>query len=220
MLKHILTLSTAFVVLCNHPLCAQEANEPAAESAAQEEESISLDALLKEASYVTKVKPKKKASVYFILRSHSRCGFCRKITPEMNALYKDMKGKGAEIIMLNGDPDTEKASKWAEETDITIPMITPETAAVVGAKVPAGGSGGTPNIMAVMEDGTQIEGVSGASKCPELVSGWKDMVKEAKKAEKEKAREKSKAKGKKDSARKQKKSKKKKSKKDSPDEDI
>ena len=154
-----------------------------AEEATEQVETVSIPDLVKEAQYVTKVKPKKKASVYFFLRSHSRCGFCRKIVPEMNALYKEMKNKGAELIMLNGDPDAEKAAAWAKEMDITIPMVTPESCGPIAAVVPAGGSGGSPNITAVMADGTRLEGVSGASKCPELVGTWKDLVKVARKAE-------------------------------------
>lgn len=171
------------------PLHAQENAEEQTELASEETEEISIPELLQKVKFVTKVKPKKKAQVYFFLRSHSRCGFCRKITPEMNELYKAMKNKGAELIMLNGDPDTETAKKWADETDISYPMITPETASVIGAVVPGGGTGGSPNVMAVTADGTQIEGTSGASKCPALVGGWKDMVKEAKKAEAKKKAE-------------------------------
>ena len=182
------------------PLYAQDSAEEETELASEETEKVSIPELLQKVKFATKVKPKKKAQVYFFLRSHSRCGFCRKITPEMNELYKEMKNKGAELIMLNGDPDTETARKWADETDISYPMITPETASVIGAVVPGGGSGGSPNVMAVMADGTQIEGTSGASKCPALVSCWKDMVKEARKAEAKKKAEASKkkrAKGKK-----------------------
>ena len=154
-----------------------------AEEATEQVETVSIPDLVKEAEYVTRVKPKKKASVYFFLRSHSRCGFCRKIAPQMNELYKEMKNKGAELIMLNGDPDAEKAAAWAKEMDITIPMVTPESCGPIAAVVPAGGSGGSPNITAVMADGTRLEGVSGASKCPELVGTWKDLVKVARKAE-------------------------------------
>lgn len=104
----------------------------------------------------------------------------------MNNLYKEMKNKGAVIIMLNGDPDTAKAKEWADAKSIEFPMITPETASVIASKVPGGGSGGTPNVMAVMADGTQIEGTSGYTKCPKLVGTWKDMVRDARKAENQK----------------------------------
>lgn len=155
-----------------------EVSEPA-----EQEQVVSIPDMVKEAKYATKVKPKKKAYVYFFLRSHSRCGFCRKITPQMNEAYKEMKNKGAEIIMLNCDPDAEKAAAWAKETDITIPMVTPESCGPIAAVVPGGGSGGTPNITAVTADGTRLDGVSGASSCSEIVTRWKDMVKEAKKAQ-------------------------------------
>ena len=179
----------AFMIMFGSLFClgtlvhAQDVAEDATEQTTEQVETVSIPDLVKEAEYVTKVKPKKKAFVYFFLRSHSRCGFCRKIAPQMNDLYKEMKNKGAELIMLNGDPDAEKAAAWAKEMDITIPMVTPESCGPIAAVVPAGGSGGSPNITAVMADGTRLDGVSGASKCPELVGSWKDMVKEAKKAE-------------------------------------
>lgn len=185
----------AFMILFGSLFClgtllpAQDVAEEATEETTEQVETVSIPDMVKEAKYVTKVKPKKKAYVYYFLRSHSRCGFCRKIVPQMNELYKEMKNKGAEVIMLNGDPDTEKAAAWAKEMDITIPMVTPESCGPIAAVVPGGGSGGSPNVTAVMADGTRLDGVSGASKCPELVGSWKDMVKEAKKAEAEKKAE-------------------------------
>ena len=202
------------------PLRAQEEAEASAaetEELAKEKEVISIPDLLKEVEYVTKEKPKKKAYVYYFLRSHSKCGPCQAVIAPLNNLYAEMKNKGAVIIMLNGDADTETAKKWAEEKNITFPMITPDTAGVIGAKVPAGGSGGTPNIMAVMADGEQIEGTSGYSKCPTLVGTWKDMVKEAKKAEAKKKAESAKTKKK---ARKKKSKKAKKAKKAAAEAEI
>lgn len=180
MMKRILTLMSGLLLLAGWvaPTYAQEETETE-----QPAEEISIPDLLKEVKFVTKAKPKKKAYVYFFLRSHSTCGPCQAVIPSMNTLYKEMKNKGAEIIMLNGDPDTETAKKWADDKDIEFPMITPDTASVIGSKVPGGGSGGTPNVMAVMADGTQIEGTSGYTKCPTLVGNWKDMIKDARKAE-------------------------------------
>lgn len=216
-MKKLLTLFGTLLLLGGlvAPLHAQDEVEDAAAEAEteqaeeeQEPEVISIPDLLKEVKYVTKEKPKKKANVYYFLRSHSKCGPCQAVIGSMNELYAEMKNKGAIIIMLNGDADTETAKKWAVEKNITFPMITPETAGVIGAKVPAGGSGGTPNIMAVMADGEQIEGTSGYKKCPVLVGTWKDMVKDAKKAEAKKKAEAAKAKKKKGKKKKSKKAKK------------
>ena len=193
MMKKLLMLLCGLVVatgLLASPAMGQEEDT----DTTAETQQVSIPELLEKVKYVTKVKPKKKAYVYIFLRSHAKCGFCRKITPDMNKLYKEMKGKGCELIMLNGDPNTEAAKDWAKESDITIPMITPETTSGISAVVPGGGSGGTPNVMAVMADGTQIEGASGASGSTTLVATWKDMVKDAKKAEKEKKAEARKAK--------------------------
>ena len=140
--------------------------------------------MLAEVEYLTKVKPKKKVSVYYILRSHSKCGFCRQITPDLIAAYKAMKGKGAEIILLSGDADVAEAEKWAKEAGMTYPIVTNATMSHV--TVPGGGSGGYPNISVVTADGTVLDGASGASKCKELVADWKSFVKDAKKAEKTK----------------------------------
>ena len=215
-MKQLLTLFGTLLLLGGlvAPLHAQEAEDAAAEAETeqaaeeQEPEVISIPDLLKEVEYVTKEKPKKKAYVYYFLRSHSKCGPCQAVIAPLNNLYAEMKNKGAVIIMLNGDADTETAKKWAEEKNISFPMITPDTAGVIGAKVPAGGSGGTPNIMAVMADGEQIEGTSGYSKCPTLVGTWKEMVKDAKKAEARKKADAAKAKKKKGKKKKAKKARK------------
>lgn len=210
-MKRLLTILGTLFLLGGlvTPLNAQEEMEDATtetEAAAEEKEAISIPDLLKEVQYVTKEKPKKKASVYFFLRAHSKCGPCQAVIGSMNAAYAEMKNKGAIVIMINGDADTATAKSWADEKEIAFPMITPETASIIGSKVPAGGNGGTPNVMAVMADGEQIEGTIGYTKCPALVGNWKDMVKEARKAESKKKAEAKKAKKKK-KARKSKKAK-------------
>ena len=193
------------------PLHAEDDVE---DEAAEEEVVISIPDMVSKATYVTKVKPKKKAYVYFFLRSHSACGPCRAITQRMNELYKEMKSKGAELIMLNGDPKVEAAKEWADDAKIDFPMIAPGSGKDIAAAVPGGGSGGTPNVMAVTADGEQIEGTSGSSKVPALVEGWKDMVKDAKKSASKKA-----AAAKKAKAAKKKKASRKKSRKAENDED-
>lgn len=181
------------------PLAAQGADDAAAEETVadgDEGDSISIPEILKEVKYATKVKPKKKAYVYFFVRSHSGCGPCRSLVPKCISLYKEMKGKGAELIMLNCGSSAETAKAWAEEAGMTYPVITPETVNMV--KVPAGGTGGTPNVVAVTSWGEVLDNTSGASKCGPLMEDWKKLVKDAKKAERErKAKDKKKAKKKK-----------------------
>lgn len=169
------------------PNCAYAQDTPAAAEVETTEstkatETVSVPDMLKEVKFLTKAKPKKKVHVYFILRSHSKCGFCRKITPEMNELYKAMKGKGAELIMLSGDSDRKVAKEWATEAEMSYPIVTHETAGAV--ILPSGGSGGTPNIVAVTPDGTVLESGSGASACTRIAGSWKELVKDAKKAKK------------------------------------
>lgn len=163
------------------PNCAYAQDTPAA-AEVETTETVSVPDMLKEVKFLTKAKPKKKVHVYFILRSHSKCGFCRKITPEMNELYKAMKGKGAELIMLSGDSDRKVAKEWATEAEMSYPIVTHETAGAV--ILPSGGSGGTPNIVAVTPDGTVLESGSGASACTRIAGSWKELVKDAKKAKK------------------------------------
>ncbi len=201
MMKKLLMMLGALAMVAGlvyAPAMAQD------EAEATEEKAVTIPDMLKEVEYVSKVKPKKKVSVYFFLRSHSKCGFCVVITGSNNAAYKEMKGKGAELIMLNCDPNTEAAKAWVEKADMKFPVITPETAGKV--QVPAGGSGGTPNIVAVTSDGTVLESVSGKSKCEEILTRWKELVKEAKKAEREKRKEAESKKGKKKKSKKSKKS--------------
>lgn len=178
----IITLMLGAVVCAPSSLYAQDDapdTEAAETETTEEEQTITIPDMLAEVEYLTKVKPKKKAVVYFILRSHSKCGPCRVLAPQLVPLYKEMKGKGAELIMLSGDPDVAEAKKWATEVGMNYPIVTNETAGAV--TVPSGGSGGTPNVMAVMADGTIIEGASGYKKVPVLVGSWKDLVKQAKK---------------------------------------
>ena len=166
---------------------AVDTSAKAVESATETntEDTVSVAKMLSEVEYLTKAKPKKKAEVYFFLRSHANCGFCRKITPELIALYKAMKGKGAELIMLSGDSDLEVAKKWAKEAGMTYPIVTNATIGAV--KFPAGGSGGFPNVVAVTADGKALENTSGASGCTKLIGNWKELVKDAK-AEKKAAK--------------------------------
>lgn len=177
---------------CAYAQDTPEAAEVETTESTKATETVSVPDMLKEAKFLTKAKPKKKVHVYFILRSHSKCGFCRKITPEMNELYKAMKGKGAELIMLSGDSDLKLAKEWATEAEMSYPIVTQETAGAI--TVPAGGSGGTPNIVAVTPDGTVLENGSGASSCTRIAGSWKELVKEAKKANKAAAKKAKKAK--------------------------
>lgn len=167
---------------CAYAQDTPEAAEVETTESTKATETVSVPDMLKEVKFLTKAKPKKKVHVYFILRSHSKCGFCRKITPEMNELYKAMKGKGAELIMLSGDSDRKVAKEWATEAEMSYPIVTHETAGAV--ILPSGGSGGTPNIVAVTPDGTVLESGSGASACTRIAGSWKELVKDAKKAKK------------------------------------
>lgn len=167
------------------PLLAQDSAGIEKEETASEESQadvVSIPNILKEVKYASKVKPARKAYVYFFVFSHSGCGPCRALVPKCNGLYKEMKGKGAEIIMLNCGKSEQTARDWAKEADMCYPVITPETAGKV--KVP--GSGGTPGAVAVTASGEVLDSALGTGACATLMGNWKDLVKDAKKAEREK----------------------------------
>ena len=206
MMLGILTMVAGLVYT---PVMAQDTDEEE-----QEEKVVTIPDMLKEVEYVTKVKPKKKAVIYYFLRSHSKCGPCVALTGANNEAYKEMKGKGAELIMLNGDANTDAAKAWADKAGMIFPVITPETKDKV--KVPSGGSGGTPNMVVVTADGTVLTHTSGMVKCKSLLSEWKNLVKDGKKAEREKRKE---AEAKKKAAKKKAKKKKSKPVDDAPEEE-
>lgn len=187
---------------------AVDSEDDGDDSADAEESEPTISHMLKTVKYATKVRPKKKASVYFFIRSHSGCGPCKALVPKCVDLYKEMKGKGAEMIMLNSDKDEAAAAEWAESAKMTYPVITPETAGNVD--VPSGGSG-TPNVVAVTDSGEMLETAIGASDCAELMGRWKELVKDIKKKEQKEK--------KKNSDQKKKKSKKGKKSADSDDEE-
>lgn len=181
-LMMILGTLTLVAGLVYTPVMAQDTEEET-----PEEKVVTIPEMLSEVEYVTKVKPKKKAAVYYFLRSHSNCGYCVLISGFNNAAYKEMKGKGAELIMLNCDPNTEKAKAWADKSELNFPIVTPETKNKV--KVSAEGFGGYPHVIVVTADGTVLKYGSGATGVKELISDWKKMVKEGKKLEREKRKE-------------------------------
>lgn len=190
MIKRLLIMLNTLLLITGipcTPASAQDANDVAEKDAA-----TTIPDMLAEVEYVTKAKPKKKALVYYFLRSSSKCGYCVAMCGANNAAYKEMKGKGAELILLNCDTSTETAKSWAEKASMKYPVVSPDTKGKIN--VPSGGSGGLPNLVVVTADGSVVESVSGMTKCKELYSKWKDFVKEAKKAEREKRKEAEKAK--------------------------
>ena len=187
------------LMLLSAPLAVAD-TEDAAPATAEAAAEPTIAEMLENVEYLTKAKPKpKKTCVYFILRSHYNCGYCRQIAPDLVAAHKTMKGKGAEIILLSGDSDTKVAEDWAKEVKMSYPIVTNATTSHV--KVKAGGSGGYPNITVVNSEGKVLDDGSGATKCKELVNNWKSFVKEEKKAAKaQKAAAKKAAKAKKKAA--------------------
>lgn len=153
-----------------------------------------IPAALSGVKYVTETEPKLDAKVYFLFQSHSKCGFCVKHTPEIIAQYKRMRGKGAEIVLLNCDMNDEAALKWAESAGMTYPVVSPTER----RKVPfnfdftAGPPPPLPLMTAVTADGEPL-GQAGGPGVDDLLKDWRKLVNEAKKLERTRKAEEKKA---------------------------
>lgn len=151
------------------------------------------DALSK-VEYITDVRPKENAKVYFLFQSRSTCGHCVRHTPEIIAQYKRMRGKGAEVVLLSADADDAAALKWAESTGMNYPVVKPAHRRLVPFKFDfeAGPPPPLPLMIAVTADGEPL-GQSGGAQAADLLKDWRKMVNEAKKAERKRQAEEKKA---------------------------
>lgn len=162
-----------------------------AEAKSDTENLPKISTALASVRYITEAKPKLDAKVYFIFQSHSKCGYCVKHTPEIIAQYKRMRGKGAEIVLLNGDVNDEAALKWAESAGMTYPVVSPAER----RKVPfnfdftAGPPPPMPLMTAVTADGEPL-GQAGGPGVDELLKDWRKLVNKAKKLERTRKAEK------------------------------
>ena len=166
--------------------CAFAKKDEAAEVSAAELPTV--PASLVDREYVTKSKPDLKAKVYFIYQSRYMCPNCVAEAPDIVAAYKKMKGKGAELVMLNVDSDVETAEKWAKKAKMRFPIVAPNDRS--GIPFPHQGSGSLPCMVALDADGNKLGQASGLEVSEFLSSNWKKFVKDQKK--KEKAAEKAK----------------------------
>lgn len=167
---------------------------PAAQAAKQDDEDVAelpaVPASLADRKYITKSKPVTDAKVYFIYQSRYMCPNCVAEAPEIVAIYKKMKGKGAELVMLNVDADDETAAKWAKSAKMRFPIVSPTDRA--GIPFPHTGKGSLPCMVAVDAEGNKLGQAEGRQVAEFLSSNWKQYVKDIKKAEKAAAKNKSK----------------------------
>ena len=146
-----------------------------------EEELPSVPASLQGRQFVTKATPDTKAKVYFIYQSRYMCPVCVAEAPAIVAAYKKMKGKGAELVMLNVDADEETAAKWAKKAKMRFPIVSPTDRA--GIPFPYTGSSKLPCMVAVDAHGNKLGEASGSQVAEFVASNWKQYVKDIKKAE-------------------------------------
>lgn len=148
---------------------------------ADETKLAKIPASLENAKYITDVRPDADAKVYYLLKSHSACGFCVHHTPELIKIYKQMRGKGAELILLNCDPTDAKALAWAEKAGMNYPVVAPNDA----KKVPffidlSSGPPPPPPLMIVVTPEGKRLAQGGGPQTSKLLENWKDYVKQAK----------------------------------------
>lgn len=146
-----------------------------------------VPASLVDRQYVTKTKPKLDAKVYFIYQSRYMCPTCVAEAPAIVATYKKMKGKGAELVMLNVDADVETAAQWAKKAKMRFPIVAPGDSS--GIPFPHTGSDKLPCMVALDAQGNKLGEASGAEVAEFLAGNWKKFVKDVKKAEKEAEKE-------------------------------
>lgn len=144
-----------------------------------------IPAALDKVGYVTEARPKLDAKVYFLFKSHSKCGYCVSHTPSLVKLHKAMRGKGAELVMLNADRNIADAEKWAESSKMTYALVKPADSAkvpfefdVLKMRTPM------PLMLAVTAHG-EVLGMSGGPEADSIVKDWRKHVAQARKLERE-----------------------------------
>lgn len=147
-----------------------------------------VPASLANRKYVTKAKPDPEAKVYFIYQSRYMCPNCVMEAPAIVAAYKKMKGKGAELVMLNVDADDETAAKWARKAKMRFPIVSPTDR--TGIPFPHTGGNKLPCMVALDADGNKLGEASGLEVSEFLANNWKQYVKDIKAAEKKAKKEK------------------------------
>ncbi len=151
-----------------------------------EAELPKVPAVLKDKKFVLPAKFNTNAKVYFIYKSRSTCGICVAEAPAIVKAYQSMRGKDAELVMLNLDQNKDVAAKWAKSSKMKFPIVAPGDAA--GVPFPYGGEGLLPIMVAVDADGNKL-GEANASGVSAFVTDWRKLVRKLKKEEKAKAKE-------------------------------
>lgn len=171
------------------PAKAEKAVKKNKKAKAAAEDTADLPAVpasLADKEFVNGAKLNTKAKVYFIYKSRSTCGICVAEAPSIVGTYKGMKGKDAELVMLNIDASEEVAAKWAKDFKMKFPVVAPGDAN--GVPFPFGGGSTLPLMVAVDAEGNKL-GEANGNEVASFLAGWKKIVKDYKKEEKKAALE-------------------------------
>lgn len=172
-----------YSILAGLALCISAAlSASAQETAAEDKPALpALTQALSEKTPVNSAKLNKKASVFFVYKSRSTCGICVAELPMINKAYKEMKGKGAEIVMYNIDADDATAKSWASKGKIKFPMIGPKDHR--GLPFPYTQGGLLPYLVVLDAEGNKLD-EAGGDKVAAMMANWKTYVTKVKKQKK------------------------------------
>lgn len=173
----------ASVAVCSLPAtyAQDESGEKTQKKGKEDKPLPAVPASLQGMEFVLPAKLNTKAKVYFIYKSRSACSICVAETPAIVEIYKKMKGKAAELVMLNIDVDRKTAEKWAKKEKMKFPIVAPDDWGPV--PFPYSGGGFLPCMVAVDADGNKL-GQANGGEVAEFLQNWKKMVREVDKAKK------------------------------------
>lgn len=184
MIRRLYTLLCVAALVCTSSLplvCGQEGGDDAPKVSKKtkgKEESDDLPAVpaaLQGKEFIVPTKLNTKAKVYFIYQSRSTCGICVHEAPAIADIYKKMKGKSAELVMLNIDAKKESAQKWAKAAKMKFPIVAPGDGA--GVPFPYSGGGLLPCMVAVDAEGNKL-GEANGDKVVAFLQDWKKIVRD------------------------------------------
>lgn len=173
----------SLIFLAGAPLLAQD--DDTALGSTVNPSGPAVPAALHEADYVGKPRPKTKAKLYFLYKSHSRCGHCVNAMKTLIPTYKKMSKKDVELVMLNGDPDVATAEAWLKREKCNFPVVAPGKGQLdIPFPFDMSKAGMLPLMVAVNADGEPLGQASGAEVGNFVAENWKSMLSDINKAEK------------------------------------
>ena len=139
------------------------------------------------------VQPKGKinteAKVYFLLMaSPTDPELTRELAPALSKVYKSMKGKKAELVIVSSGFKADSATQWVKQDKIAFPVLHPRYTADLSANLFAS-AGGTEMALLVLDaEGNRLrERASSAEEILRQVKDWKKIVREVEANEKKTA---------------------------------